>query len=112
MRLIPHLLLVSLILPLCPAPVSAEIITTHAAIAAEDRSAALARVNGFLAREDVRAHWLPYVRVADPKPLADRVDDLGGFVLLPPLDEIRQGTVAIVIDPSGAAVALQQWEES
>ena len=61
--------------------------------------------------EDViRAHWLPYVRVEDPAALADRVEGLGGTVLLEPREDIRQGTVAIILDPSGAAVALQHWE--
>ncbi len=63
-------------------------------------------------KEEIRAHWLPYVRVEDPAALADRVEDLGGTVLLEPRKDVRQGTVAIVLDPAGAAVALQYWEGS
>jgi len=62
--------------------------------------------------DEVRPHWLPYLRVEDPSSLVDRVEELGGKVVLPPDEKIRHGTVAIVLDPSGAAVALQQWGES
>jgi predicted enzyme related to lactoylglutathione lyase len=62
--------------------------------------------------EEVRSNWLPYLRVDDPAALSQRVEALGGHVLLSPDDEIREGTVAIVMDPSGAAVALQKWDQS
>jgi len=58
--------------------------------------------------DEVPANWLPYVRVEDPAGLAQRVEDLGGQVVLAPREDVRGGTVAIVIDPSGAAVALQK----
>jgi predicted enzyme related to lactoylglutathione lyase len=57
----------------------------------------------------VTPNWLPYVRVADPRTLADRVESLGGRVLLPPQEGIRNGAVAIVADPTGGVVALQKW---
>ncbi|MDX1387565.1 MAG: VOC family protein [Acidobacteriota bacterium] len=63
-------------------------------------------------KDEIRTHWLPYVRVEDPAALAARVEGLGGTVLLEPCEDVRQGTVAIVLDPSGAAVALQHWEGS
>jgi len=62
--------------------------------------------------EKVPAHWLPYVRVEDPEALAARVEELGGQVILPPSEEIRKGTVTIVLDPAGAALALQKWSAS
>jgi len=57
----------------------------------------------------VTPNWLPYVRVADPQPLVARVESLGGKVLLPPQPGIRDGSVAIIADPTGGAVALQKW---
>jgi len=57
----------------------------------------------------VRPSWLPYVRVEDPEALARRVPSLGGEVLLAPSADVRNGTFAIVADPSGAAIALQKW---
>jgi len=59
---------------------------------------------------EVRAHWLPYVRVESPEDLAQRAEDLGGTVLLKPREGARKGSVAIVLDPSGAALALQKWD--
>ena len=53
--------------------------------------------------------WLPYVRVDDPKAMAARAVELGGTVLLAPRDDIRFGSLAIVVDPGGAAVALQKF---
>lgn len=59
--------------------------------------------------QNVRPQWLPYVHVDDPRSLVDRVPALGGEVLLPPSSERRNGSVAVVADPSGAAIVLQQW---
>jgi uncharacterized protein len=55
------------------------------------------------------AAWLPYVRVDDPAAMAARVTQLGGTVLLPPSAELRNGTLAVVLDPAGAALALQKF---
>jgi len=53
--------------------------------------------------------WIPYIRVEDPAALAARVPELGGRVVLKPEPQIRNGTLAVVVDPSGAPLALQQW---
>jgi hypothetical protein len=57
----------------------------------------------------VKSNWLPYLRVDDPAAMAAKVAALGGRVILPPRPELRNGTVAIVADPTGGAVALQKW---
>ncbi len=59
--------------------------------------------------KEVKSNWLPYLRVADAAAAAKKVESLGGRVLLAPKPEIRNGTLVIVADPSGAAIALQQW---
>lgn len=59
--------------------------------------------------EKVDPNWLPYVLVDDPAALAARVEGLGGKVILAPRKEIRGGTLAIVTDPTGGALALQKW---
>jgi len=68
---------------------------------------------GLMPIEDapVESNWLPYVRVDDAAALAGRVRDLGGEVLLAPSSEIRDGSLAIVADPSGAALALVEWTQ-
>ena len=61
------------------------------------------------ADENVDPNWLPYVLVDDPAALAGRVESLGGQVILTPNASIRGGTLAIVADPTGGALALQKW---
>ena len=56
-----------------------------------------------------RSAWIPYVRVDDPSALAARVTELGGRVILAPRPELRDGTLAVVLDPGGAPLALQKW---
>jgi uncharacterized protein len=53
--------------------------------------------------------WLPYVRVEDPAAMAARVKALGGSVVISPQPRVRNGSLAIVLDPSGAALALQKF---
>jgi predicted enzyme related to lactoylglutathione lyase len=59
--------------------------------------------------ETTRSAWIPYVRVDDPAALAERAVELGGRVVLAPRPDVREGTLALVLDPSGAPVALQKW---
>lgn len=58
---------------------------------------------------DVPPNWLPYVLVKDPAALSSRVAGLGGRVLLATRPEFRNGSLAVVADPSGAVVALQKY---
>lgn len=58
--------------------------------------------------DKVRDNWMPYVLVEDAGAVASRVEDLGGKIVIPADEKIRGGTVAVVIDPSGAALALQE----
>jgi predicted enzyme related to lactoylglutathione lyase len=53
--------------------------------------------------------WLPYVRVADPSMTAARAVELGGTLAVPPRREVRNGSLAIILDPSGAPVAVQKF---
>jgi predicted enzyme related to lactoylglutathione lyase len=64
---------------------------------------------GRLRLEGVQPNWLPYIRVADPAAIVARVEALGGRVVLAPSDDARGSSLAVVLDPSGAAVALQRW---
>lgn len=57
----------------------------------------------------IKPSWLPYVRVSDPAAVAARAEQLGGRVVVRPSPEIRKGSAAVIVDPSGAAVGLQKW---
>ena len=59
---------------------------------------------------DVKPTWLSYVRVADVNAMVGRVASLGGRVLIAPTPKIRDGRVALIEDPTGAAIAIQEWE--
>jgi predicted enzyme related to lactoylglutathione lyase len=59
--------------------------------------------------DDVRPNWLPVVRVGDAEAVATRAGELGGRVALSPAEASPPGSAAIVVDPSGAAVGVQEW---
>lgn len=59
--------------------------------------------------EGERPVWVNYLRVADPAAVAARVASLGGRVLVEAHNRPVGGRVALIADPSGAAVALQTW---
>ena len=75
---------------------------------AQDRDRA-----GIMARpaDDMDPLWLTHFAVADPTAAAQRVAELGGEVLLAPSDELRESSLAVVTDPTGALLALHQWTE-
>ena len=52
---------------------------------------------------------MPYILVPDPAKLVAQVRSLGGTVLLEPRAEIRNASLAVVTDPSGAILALQKF---
>jgi len=53
--------------------------------------------------------WLTYFGVDDPVAAAILAESLGGKIILPASPELRDGTMAIVTDPSGAVLVLQNW---
>lgn len=56
-----------------------------------------------------RPVWLAYVRVDDVVASFRRAKELGGRVLLPPRSDLRDGSLALIADPTGAMLALQTW---
>lgn len=65
---------------------------------------------GIMQRPDPRVTplWLTHFAVADVAEAARRAESLGGKVLLAPTAELRDGKLAVVTDPGGAILALQQ----
>ncbi|MEO8209213.1 MAG: VOC family protein [bacterium] len=59
--------------------------------------------------EDVRNNWVQYIRVSDVKKTEQKVKDAGGNVIIPVDSTIRNGTVSVFLDPTGAAIAIQKW---
>ena len=59
--------------------------------------------------DDVKPNWIPYVAVEDVTSIANIVEEAGGKLLIKPDQDIREGRVAIIADPSGAVFAIQQF---
>lgn len=58
--------------------------------------------------DDVEPNWVPYIAVENISDTVKKVKQLGGFVLIAPREEVREGTSAIISDPSGAVFAVIQ----
>jgi predicted enzyme related to lactoylglutathione lyase len=52
--------------------------------------------------------WTPYVYVADVDAICAQVAELGGTVMMPAMDVMDQGRMAIIADPTGAAFGVWQ----
>lgn len=55
--------------------------------------------------------WLTYFGVVDPAASASLAEKLGGKIIAPVSPELRDGTMAVIADPSGAILALQEIPE-
>jgi predicted enzyme related to lactoylglutathione lyase len=53
--------------------------------------------------------WITAFGVNDPVAAAAKAESLGGTIILPVSAELRDGTTAVVTDPSGAILVLQSW---
>ena len=59
--------------------------------------------------ERVRPTWLPFVRVRNVAESVAKAKQLGGRVLIEPNPEIFDGKVAVIADPTGAAIGIMEW---
>lgn len=53
--------------------------------------------------------WLTCFGVNDPAAAAALAESLGGRIVLRPSPELREGSMAVVTDPTGAVLVLQRW---
>ncbi len=58
--------------------------------------------------KQIKPNWLPYVRVTDITETISEVTSLGGRVVIPPDPQYDQGRVAVIADPTGGVLAVQQ----
>jgi len=90
--------------------------------AATDRTSDYVLVSDGYARATVRAissanpqvqpTWLPFVRVKSVSESLALAKRLGGEALLEPRPELFEGRVAVVADPTGAAIGLLEWSDA
>jgi predicted enzyme related to lactoylglutathione lyase len=59
----------------------------------------------------VRSTWLPFVRVKNVDESVALTKQLGGKVLVEPKPELFDGKVAVIADPTGAAIGIMEWTE-
>jgi len=62
------------------------------------------------AQANVKPNWLLFVRVQNVRESLEKTKQLGGKVLLEPKPELFDGKVAVIADPTGAAVGLLEWQ--
>lgn len=60
-------------------------------------------------KPEIAPAWLPFLRVENITAALTQVKSLGGEILLAPAPERMNGQVAIVADPTGAAVGVLEW---
>jgi predicted enzyme related to lactoylglutathione lyase len=56
--------------------------------------------------EKMNAQWIPAVRIDDLGKLMQRVEELGGRVLIEPDHSLAKGNIALIQDPSGAILMV------
>jgi uncharacterized protein len=61
------------------------------------------------ADEKIRPTWLLFVRVRNVSESVAKAKQLGGKGLIEPKPELFDGKVAVVADPTGAAIGLLEW---
>lgn len=59
-----------------------------------------------LERDDAGSGWLPYVAVDNLAATLERTVALGGQVVVDPNPEFAEGQAAVIVDPTGAALAV------
>ncbi|HXI72856.1 MAG TPA: VOC family protein [Verrucomicrobiae bacterium] len=63
------------------------------------------------ANTKVQPTWLPFVRVKNINESVTLAKQLGGKVLVEPRPELLDGNVAVIADPTGAAIGILEWHE-
>ncbi|HEY6132327.1 MAG TPA: VOC family protein [Halioglobus sp.] len=61
-------------------------------------------------RREVQPSWLPFVRVESIVEATATAQRLGGKVLVSPRQALADGKVAVIADPTGAAIGILEWQ--
>lgn len=63
----------------------------------------------YVPEDKYRTRWVPAVAVAEPEALMDKVEALGGVVLLRPDEAPSNGDTALISDNNGALLMILRW---
>jgi predicted enzyme related to lactoylglutathione lyase len=61
--------------------------------------------------DDVEPAWIPYIMVEDVMAIVKKVKKLGGKLIIEPDTSAKEGTVAMIADPSGAVFGIVHYSE-
>lgn len=70
--------------------------------------AALSPMRQEMQAQGIPPHWQSYISVDDIEATVAKVAGLGGTVMMPPFNVFDSGRMAVIADPTGAAVMLWQ----
>jgi predicted enzyme related to lactoylglutathione lyase len=62
-------------------------------------------------QKEVQPTWLPFVRIKNVGESVALAKQLGGKVRIEPKPELFDGKVAVISDPTGAAIGILEWQE-
>jgi predicted enzyme related to lactoylglutathione lyase len=54
--------------------------------------------------------WLPFIRVDNVADSTRKAEQLGGKILVSPREDLLDGHVAVLADPTGAAIGILEWQ--
>ena len=58
--------------------------------------------------QGIPSHWASYIKHSDVDSVAARAAEAGGTLIMPPMDVMEEGRMAMFIDPTGATVGVWQ----
>ncbi|HMS65610.1 MAG TPA: VOC family protein [Ignavibacteria bacterium] len=61
--------------------------------------------------EKIKTNWVQYIRVSNVSSVEQKAKDAGGRIIIPSDSSIRNGTVCVIVDPTGAPFAIQKWDK-
>lgn len=61
--------------------------------------------------EKIKDYWIQYLRVSDVAGIEKKAKEAGANILIPVDSTIRNGSVCIFLDPTGAPIAVQKWDK-
>jgi uncharacterized protein len=61
--------------------------------------------------ENAKPNWLPYLMVNDLRAKISQAESLGARIIIAPDQNIQNGNIAILADPTGAVFGLQNWPQ-
>lgn len=62
-------------------------------------------------KQNTPPHWMNYIAVDDVQKVSEKVKEQNGTVIMPPMDVLTSGRMALIQDTSGGLVALWQPKE-